>query len=173
MEPYDTLRRRRRPPRPLATLAPPFLADPDLDYRKAFAALIAVEAEIAREGPDVPRVLRRGFARFALGNYLAAAFDAERAARLDPACMEAEFLKGEALLAVAAVKHGVAPTGVGAAVPRRALPPRRHLLLTAEASFRRVLAENPGDAQAEKGRQAARALLHDLAEGPPGANLAA
>ncbi len=154
-------------PRPATTLVPPFLAASDLDYSQAFAALAAIELEIRRDGVTPELVLRRGYARFALGNYLAATFDAESALRSDPMCTEARFLKGTSMLALAAVKHGIAAPGIGPAVPPKGLPPRRHLLLTARESFQIVLAANSDDEQARRGLAATAALLADLAKIAP------
>lgn len=140
----------------------PHLPSPDLDYTAAFQVLARVQAEVLRDGLDREKVLRRGAALLALGNYLGAAFDAERALRMAPAWGEAHYLKGQAFLALAGVKHGVARPGPGTYLPLRALPSRRHLLLTARQCFLAVLAQEAGDPQARKGLDAAHALLHDL-----------
>ncbi len=144
----------------------PHLPSPDLDYAGGFRVLATVQAEILRQGMTRERVLRRGAALLALGNYLGAAFDAERALRMDPAWSEAHYLKGQAFLALACVKHGVARPGPGAYMPMQALPPRRHLLLTARQCLLQVLATRPDDPQAGKALSAADGLLADL---PPAA----
>lgn len=145
-------------------LAPPYMPPADADYEASFRALADVQAEAQTRGALTPRLaLRRAHAQFALGNYMAAAFDAERAARLDPMSTEAEFLRGQSFLALAAVKHGVARPGVGSPIAPSTLPPRRHLLLTAKRCFDRVLERNPDDLQARKDMAATQALLDDLA----------
>ena len=141
------------------TPALPYLPSPDLDYAGAFRVLADVQAEIVRHGLSRERALRRGNALLALGNYLAAAFDAERALRMDPAWSEAHYLKGQCFLALAGVKHGIARPGPGAYLPLQALPPRRHLLLTARQSLLDVLARRPDDPQASKVLAAADGLL--------------
>ncbi|MEA3190365.1 MAG: hypothetical protein QOD77_947 [Thermoplasmata archaeon] len=155
-------------PRPAAAhnLTPPYMPQADLDYEEGFRALVAIEAEMMVQGVSAERLLRRGHARFALGNFLAAAFDAERAIRMDPHNPEGDYLKGQAFLAMAAVKHGVARPAIGTGLPKKALPPRRHLLLTARNCFQRVLALNPDDPQARKALRATRAILADLAAHP-------
>lgn len=142
----------------------PYLPSPDLDYPQAFRVLAGVQAEIVRDGLTRERVLRRGAALLALGNFLAAAFDAERALRLDPTWGEANYLKGQAFLALAGVKHGVARPGPGAYLPVQALPPRRHLLLTARQCLLAVLAQEPEDPQAFKALGACDALLASLSD---------
>lgn len=137
----------------------PHLPSPDLDYTAGFRVLADVQAEIVRDGLSRERVLRRGAALLALGNYLGAAFDAERALRLDPTWGEANYLKGQAFLALAGVKHGVARPGPGAYLPLKALPPRRHLLLTARQCLLAVLAGEPSDPQALQALAACDALL--------------
>jgi tetratricopeptide (TPR) repeat protein len=137
----------------------PYLPSPDLDYTGAFRVLADVQAEIVRLGLSRERVLRRGAALLALGNYLGAAFDAERALRMDPLWAEAHYLKGQAFLALAGVKHGIARPGPGAYLPMEALPPRRHLLLTARQCLLDVLARRPDDPQAGKALVAADQLL--------------
>lgn len=143
----------------------PHLPSPDLDYPAAFRVLADVQAEIVRDGFSRERVLRRGAALLALGNYLGAAFDAERALRLDATWTEAHYLKGQAFLALAGVKQGVARPGPGAYLPLKALPPGRHLLLTARQCFVVVLARGGGDPQAVKGLAACDGLLASLGEG--------
>lgn len=144
---------------PPGSPALPHLPSPDLDYTTAFRVLADVQAEVLRLGLSRERVLRRGAALLALGNYLGAAFDAERALRLDPAWAEAHYLKGQAFLALAGVKHGIARPGPGAYLPMAALPPRRHLLLTARQCLLDVLARRPDDPQAGKVLAAADGLL--------------
>lgn len=146
-------------------LQPPHLPSPDLDYAAAFRVLADLQAEIVRDGLNKERVLRRGAALLALGNYLGAAFDAERALRMAPAWTEAHYLKGQAFLALAAVKHGVARPGPGAYLPVTALPPRRHLLMTARQALLWVLAREPSDPQAMKALVASDRLLADLPAG--------
>jgi hypothetical protein len=136
----------------------PHVAPPDLDYEAAFRCLATVEARIATRGTNAARVLRRGFASMALGNYLAAALDAEWVLRGEPEKLEAQYLKGQACLAMAAVKAGVARPGIGVFLPASALPPRARLLELATDSFQRVLSQNPDDSQARKGLDAAREL---------------
>lgn len=156
----------RPPPRrgaPGSHLTPPYLAPADLNYARAFRTLSSVQGEIMREGLTLELLLRRANVRMALGNYLAAAFDSERAVGIDPDNIEAQYLRGQSYLALAAVKHGVARPGVGADIPVRALPPRRHLLETARECFRRVLAARPDDQQATKAMVATERLMHDLA----------
>ncbi|MCA1818960.1 MAG: hypothetical protein ABR562_03290 [Thermoplasmatota archaeon] len=132
------------------------LPSDDLDYAAAFAALSEVHAEMHREGVSMERLLRRGHARFALGNYLAAAFDAERVAREEPGWVEAHYLKGQACLAMAAVKLGFAFPGVGVYMPAEGLPSRSHLLDVAQRAFELVLGRNPDDRQAARGLATAR-----------------
>jgi tetratricopeptide (TPR) repeat protein len=139
------------------------MPSPDADYGEAFRCLASVQAAMLREGATKELVLRRCHARFALGNYLAAAFDAERASRLDPECSEADYLKGQAFLALAAMKEGLVGPGIGAHIPSAVLPRRHHLLLTARKCFLRVLAANPDDVQAQRELRATDALLEHLA----------
>lgn len=141
----------------------PHLPSADLDYARSFGVLATVQAEIVREGLTRERVLRRGTALLALGNYLSAAFDAERALRMDPTWGEAHYLKGQAFLAMAGIKHGVTQPGPGAYLPMKALPPRIHLLRTARQSLLAVLAQRPDDPQARKSLSAADGLLASLA----------
>lgn len=145
----------------------PHMPSPDLDYTAGFRVLADVQAEIVRDGMSRERVLRRGAALLALGNYLGAAFDAERALRLDPRWAEANYLKGQAFLALAGVKHGVARPGPGAYLPLKALPPRRHLLLTARQCLLTVLAGEPSDPQALKALAACDMLLRALPGSTP------
>lgn len=154
------------PPSGAAGTVLPHLPSPDLDYAAAFRVLADVQAEIVREGLDRQRVLRRGAALLALGNYLSAAFDAERALRFDPTWTEASYLKGQAFLALAGVKHGVARPGPGAYLPIRALPPRRHLLLTARQCLLAVLARGSDDPQATKALVACDEMLSSLPQEP-------
>lgn len=144
----------------------PHLPSPDLDYTAGFRVLADVQAEIIREGLSRERVLRRGAALLALGNYLGAAFDAERALRLDPTWSEANYLKGQAFLALAGVKHGVVRPGPGAYLPLKALPPSRHLLLTARQCLLSVLAGEPSDPQAVQGLAACDTLLRATPDAP-------
>lgn len=144
----------------------PHLPSADMDYPAAFRVLAGVQVEVTRSGLTRERVLRRGAALLALGNYLAAAFDAERALRMDPEWTEAHYLKGQAFLALAGVKHGVARPGPGAYLPLEVLPRRRHLLLTARQCFLSVLARLPTDPQASQGLAATDALLACLADAP-------
>lgn len=138
-------------------LAQPLLPADDLDYAAAFAALAHVHAEIARDGASAARLLRRGHARFALGNYLAAAFDAERVAREEPGWVDALYLKGQACLAMAAVRLGLARPGVGVYMPTDGLPPLGHLLDVARRAFEAVVGRSPDDRQAQRGLALAKA----------------
>ena len=132
-------------------LARPLLATDDLDYEAAFRALAEVHSEMRRDGVSTQLLLRRGLARFALGNYLAAAFDAERVARQEPDSMDAHYLKGQACVAMAAVRAGLAHPGIGVYMPSEALPERSHLLAVAQRSFEVVLRSDPDDRQARRG----------------------
>lgn len=143
----------------------PHLPSADMDYAAGFRVLADVQAEVVRDGLTRERVMRRGAALLALGNYLGAAFDAERALRMDPLWSEANYLKGQAFLALAGVKHGVARPGPGAYLPLKALPPRRHLLLTSRQCFLSVLARAPSDPQALKGLAACDVLMASLTQG--------
>lgn len=127
------------------------LPSDDLDYAAAFSALAEVHAEIQRDGVSAGLLLRRAHARFALGNYLAAAFDAERVVREQPEWVDGHYVKGQACLAMAAVKLGFAFPGVGVYMPPDGLPPRAHLLSVAQRCFESVLGRNPGDTQASRG----------------------
>src|SRR5207249_3065343 len=115
----------------VSPLTPPYLAPADMDYGRAFQTLADVQGDVIREGLTTELLLRRCHARYALGNYLAAAFDAERVLQTDRACAEALYVKGLAMLALAAVKHGIARPGVGADVPVEALPSRKQLIESA------------------------------------------
>lgn len=153
-----------------AGLTVPYLPPSDLDYGASFQLLLKVQAEIRLMGADPARTLRRGHARLALADYLGAAFDAEHVIRVPPShpgaqfLPEAQFLKGQAMLALAAMKHGVVRPGIGIASARleASLPPRRDLALTAKHCFQLVLATNPLDAQAERALDAVDALLESL-----------
>lgn len=127
------------------------LPSDDLDYAAAFAALCQVHSEIKQEGVCARLLLRRAHARFALGNYLAAAFDAERVAREHPEWVDAHYLKGQACLAMAAVRLGRARPGVGVYMPVEGLPPLAHLLNVARRAFQSVLDRNEDDRQAQRG----------------------
>ncbi len=161
--PFQFPIRKRGQPRKPQGLAPPFLSPADIDYQLAFMELAMVELEIQHRGLSEQLALRRGFVHFTLGNYLAAVMDAQTALETAAEGPEANFLKGSAMLAVAAVKHGVAQPGVGANLPRGALPPRIILLLAAKKCFGKVLDANPDDEQAQKGAAATDALLADVA----------
>lgn len=144
----------------------PLLPPPDADYTNAFQCLVAVQWQIQRQGPCADLILRRAHARYALGNFLSAALDAGKALSLDPSCVEASFLEGEAFLALAALKHGIARPGPGAPLSTDdVLPRRRHLLAAAQRSFRRVLTARPADTQAKEALDAADALLATITAG--------
>ena len=136
----------------------------DLDYTAAFSALAEVHAEMRRDGVSSDLLLRRGHARFALGNYLAAAFDAERVAREDPDIADAHYLKGQSCLAMAAVKLGLARPGIGVYMPVEGLPSRSHLLAVAKRAFEAVLGRNPDDTQALRGLNTAQAWSEQVSE---------
>jgi tetratricopeptide (TPR) repeat protein len=149
----------RSGPQPAADLgfpAPP----PDFDYAAAFGCLAAVQARINCYGATPELVLRRGLALMALGNHLAAAYDAERVLQSEPENVEAHYLHGQACLALAALRLGLLRPGVGALVPAGALPSSEELLEAADQAFRTVLASNPGDAQAAKGLSATSRMRH-------------
>lgn len=129
----------------------------DLDYVAAFAALAEVHARMQRDGSGPDLLLQRAYARFALGNYLAAAFDAERVAREEPSRVDAHYLKGQACLAMAAVRLGIASPGIGVYMPPEGLPPLDHLVQVAHRAFAQVLRQSPDDLQAQKGLEAAEA----------------
>lgn len=140
------------------TLLVRFLPPPDLDYNDAFQRLAAIELQMRREGATEGLLLCRAQSMLLLGNYLRAAFDAEEVARGNPECGEAYFLKGQASLALAAVKMGIARPGVGSYIPRSSLPPARDLLAMARQCFAAVLARNPGDPQAGRGMTTVNSL---------------
>lgn len=139
--------------------APP----PDFDYAAAFGCLAAVQAKINCYGGTPELVLRRGLALMAMGNYLAAAYDAERVLQTDATNNEAHYLHGEACLALAAVKAGMLRPGIAAAHPAAALPTQGELLDAAQQAFETVLAGNPEDAQAQRGLAGTRRLREQLA----------
>ncbi|MHB8634593.1 MAG: hypothetical protein ACYDBQ_11650 [Thermoplasmatota archaeon] len=153
----------REPSTHVSQAVAPLLPGADVDYARAFQCLVSVQWQIHRQGPGARLILQRAHVRYALGNFLAAALDAGKALSIDPGCVEASFLEGEAFLAMAAMKHGVARPGLGA--PPEApelLPRRRHLLQAASRSFLRVLAAQPQDPQAHEALYAAQALMGDL-----------
>lgn len=127
------------------------LAADDLDYEAAFRALCAVHSEMRRDGVSADLLLRRAHCRFALGNFLGAAFDAERVVRERPAWSDAQYLKGQACLAMAGVRDGTVHPGVGVYMPPDGLPERDHLLDVAERCFASVLRADPDDVQAVRG----------------------
>jgi len=133
------------------TASQTLLPSDDLDYAAAFAALCQVHSEIKRDGVSPCLLLRRAHARFALGNFLAAAFDAERVVREQPDWVDAHYLKGQACLAMAAVRLGRARPGVGVYMPVEGLPPLAHLLNVARRSFQSVLDRSEDDRQAQRG----------------------
>ncbi len=152
----------------MKTLSPPnrtlddglrFLPRPDMDYGDAFQSLASVECTMRREGTTEELLLRRAQALLALGNYLRAATDAETVARGNPGCIEAHFVKGQANLAMAAVKMGLARPGLGSAMPRSSLPTTSKLLGVARQCFTDVLARNPDDSQAARALAAAERLM--------------
>lgn len=145
----------------MADLGLQFLPPADLDYGDAFRNLANIELMMRREGSTAELLLRRAHAMLALGNFLRAAFDAEEVARGDPACSEAQFVKGRASLAMAAIRMGMARPGVGSYLPRSSLPKTVDLLAMAEQCFAAVLARNPDDAQAARAL-AATAKLRDV-----------
>jgi tetratricopeptide (TPR) repeat protein len=145
-------------------LAPPYVPPPDSDYGEAFHRLVEAGAALRLEGPSEERLLCRGMAHVALGNYRDALSDAEQAIRRNPFSTEGHYLKGQALLALAAIKHGVLVVGVGSRALAAGLPPRRHLVLTAMQCFRRCLDANPDDPQALVQLAAADRLLADIAK---------
>ena len=140
--------------------APP----PDFDYAAAFGCLAAVQAKINCYGGTPELVLRRGLALMAMGNYLAAAYDAERVLQTDATNNEAHYLHGEACLALAAVKCGMLRPGLAAAHPAAALPTQGELLDAAQQAFETVLAGNPDDAQAQRGLDATRRLRDQIVQ---------
>lgn len=148
----------------------PHIPPPDFDYAEAFGCLAAVQAKINSYGATPELVLRRGLALMSLGNYLAAAYDAERVLQTQPDLAEAHFLHGQACLALAAVKTGVLRPGLAASLPAEALPSRRELLDAARQAFAFVLDQNPQDAQAQRGLAAANRL--GRSHGPQQAPLA-
>lgn len=139
---------------------------PDFDYAAAFGCLAAVQARINCYGATPELVLRRGLALMALGNHLAAAYDAERVLQGEPGNVEAHYLHGQACLALAGVKAGLLRPGVGASVPASALPSGDELLDAARQAFEAVLAANPADGQAAKGLAAVGRMRRR--KGPPG-----
>ena len=141
-----------------ADLGFPAAPPPDFDYAAAFGCLAAVQARINCYGATPELVLRRGLALMALGNHLAAAYDAERVLQAEPENAEAHFLHGEACLALAALRLGLLRPGVGSLVPAAALPSCEELLEAAAQAFEAVLASNPGDAQAAKGLAATKRM---------------
>ncbi|MCA1819018.1 MAG: hypothetical protein LC620_03025, partial [Halobacteriales archaeon] len=118
----------REPPRVTAESGlQPHVPPPDFDYAAAFGCLAAVQAKINCYGATPELVLRRGLALLSLGNYLAAAYDAERVLQGEPDLVEAHYLHGQACLALAAVKTGALRPGMAAALPAAALPAKREL----------------------------------------------
>jgi tetratricopeptide (TPR) repeat protein len=130
---------------------PPHVPPADFDYAAAFGCLAAVQAKINCYGATPELVLRRGLALMSLGNYLAAAYDAERVLQTEGSNLEAHYLHGQACLALAAVRAGVLRPGLAAAMPTAALPSRMELLDAAQQAFEVVLGRNPEDAQAQRG----------------------
>lgn len=135
-----------------------FLPSPDQDYGDAFRNLAGIELTMRREGSTEELMLRRAHAMLALGNYLRAAFDAEEVARGNPECSEAFFVKGQASLAMAAIRMGLARPGIGAYLPRSSLPKTPELVAMAKQCFAAVLARNPDDTQAGRALAAAERL---------------
>jgi len=157
--------------KPIPTILRPLFPADDVDYAAAFAILSDVHSRMQRDGVSAELLLRRGHARYALGNFLAAAFDAERVARAEPAVLDAQYLKGQACRAMAAVKFGVVRPGVGVYLPPEGLPSRRHLLDVAAGAFETVLRSNPDDAQARRSLKTALAwkeLLEAHGQGSEG-----
>ena len=140
------------------TLAVARLASDDLDYEAAFRALCDVHSEMRRDGVGVDLLLRRAHCRFALGNFLGAAFDAERVVRERPGWTDALYVKGQACLAIAAVKEGILRPGVGVYMPPEGLPERKHILGVAERCFEAVLERQPEDTQAQRGLATVQAM---------------
>lgn len=148
-----------------ADLGFPAAPPPDFDYAAAFGCLAAVQARINCYGATPELVLRRGLALMALGNHLAAAYDAERVLQAEPHNAEAHFLHGEACLALAALRLGLLRPGVGALVPAGALPSCEELLEAASQAFEAVLAGNPADPQATKGLVATKRMQRGPRQG--------
>lgn len=153
-------RKEAREPAPVAASAglPTHVPSPDFDYAAAFGCLAAVQAKINCYGATPELVLRRGLALLSLGNYLAAAYDAERVLQTEPDLVEAHYLHGQACLALAAVKTGLLRPGLAASLPAAALPTKLELLEAAKQAFEVVLRQNPDDAQAMKGLAATEGL---------------
>jgi tetratricopeptide (TPR) repeat protein len=138
------------PPDQIPDLGLRFLPPPDLDYGDAFQNLAAIELTMRREGNTEELLLRRAHAMLALGNYLRAAFDAEEVARGNPESSEAQYVKGQASLAMAAIRMGLARPGIGSYLPRSSLPKTVDLLAMAKQCFASVVARHPEDPQAAR-----------------------
>lgn len=151
----------------VARLALPYMPAAELDYAAGFRKLARLHVKACREGLTKDLALKRAHILFAVGNPLGAAFDCERALRLDPLSGEAHFLKGQAMLAMAGVKHGLVAPGPGAYLPSKILPPRRDLLMAARACFDKAMSCNPQDPQAPKALEATLALLRQVEQGAP------
>jgi tetratricopeptide (TPR) repeat protein len=143
---------------------PAQVPSPDFDYTAAFGCLAAVQAKINCYGSTPELVLRRGLALLSMGNYLAAAYDAERVLQTEPDNAEGHYLHGQACLALAAVKMGMLRPGLAASIPVSALPSRRELLDAAQQAFEVVLARNPDAAQARRGLEGTERLRRRMAE---------
>jgi tetratricopeptide (TPR) repeat protein len=126
----------------------PYMPSPELDYAAGFQRLAKLHLKVRRGGLTKALAVQRAHVLFSLGNPLGAAFDCERALRLDPTFAEAHFVKGQAMLAMAGVKEGLVQPGPGTYLPHTVLPPRRDLLMAAEACFEKALFHNPDDPQA-------------------------
>src|SRR5688572_4841932 len=113
---------RRKSRQGRARMALPYMPSAEVDYAAGFRKLARLHVKACREGLTKDLALKRAYVLFAVGNPLGAAFDCERALRLDPLSGEAHFLKGQAMLAMAGVKHGLVAPGPGAYLPNKILP---------------------------------------------------
>ena len=163
--PVETSGKSRAPRRPQLHL--PFMPPPELDYAEGFRKLAKIHVRAQREGLTKELALQRAHIMFSVGNPLGAAFDCERVLRFDAHCGEAHFLKGQALLAMAGLKHGIVSPGPGAYSPAKMLPSRRDLLWGAYCCFEKAILCNHKDGQARKARAATITMMQLLATGQP------
>lgn len=147
-----------RRPWPIPEVAA-LVVDLDTDYVDAYRRFIDASLELRESGSSPQRLLEHSRAAFLLGDHLQSLRDAEEAARLAPEDAEAQFQRGLAALAVAAVRAGTMPTGPG--LPGGGDPPLAlvEALRTARAAFLEAVRLHPQDAEARRAAETASVLL--------------
>lgn len=142
---------------PLREALDGFGIDPDHDYTDAFQHYAHCSTLVETGGATKQELLTRGHTAFEIGDYHRALMDAVHAQARDESDAQPLLLRGQALLALAAVRTGLIAPGPGMAT--QVVPSLRDLLAQAHDAIGHALHLAPDDAKLRRVHAATQRLV--------------